>query len=271
MQSTLPEAAAFPAVRLSETDAQLVIDRNTADAQAELLPYVAAVANLAAQADRALVTDEDTAERATTLRAMVKAAITKAEDTRKARTAPLRESEKAINAAWKASVTEPLQEADKKLGGELTRYLTAKAQREEEERRALAAKREADALERAAAAEAAGEVERADQIVETAANLVPSARGSKPTKTRGFAGGTSFLVTRWTFEVTAFERVDREFLVVDGALVRAYIDQVRTEATAQAGDLKGAAKEGRIVQIMEERLAKVPGIRFERTQQASTR
>lgn len=271
MDINAPDMAAFPAVRLSSTDAQLVIDRNTSDAQAEMLPYVSAVQNLAAQAERALVTDDDTAERATTLRAMVKAALAKAEDTRKARTAPLRESEKAINASWKASVTEPLQAADTKLGGELTRYLTAKAQREAEERAALAAKREQDALERAAAAEAAGEVERADQIVETAANLVPAAAGSKSTKTRGFAGGTSFLVTRWTFEVTAFERVERQFLVVDGALVRAHIDQVRAEATAQAADLKGAAKEGRILQIMEERLAKVPGIRFERTQQASTR
>jgi hypothetical protein len=271
MQSTTQEAAAFPAVRLSDADAQLVIDRTTADAQAELLPYVAAVANLAAQADRALVTDEDTAERATTLRAMIKAAIAKAEDTRKARTAPLRESEKAINASWKTSVTEPLQKADTKLGAELTRFLTAKAQREEEERRALAAKREQDALERAAAAEAAGEVERADQIVDTAANLVPAARGAKPTKTRGFAGGTSYLVTRWTFEVTAFERVERRFLVVDGALVRAYIEEARATATAQAGDLKGQAKEGRILEIMAEILAKVPGIKFERSSQAATR
>lgn len=224
------------------------------------LPIFDQTANLAAQAERAEVIDDETAGKATDLIKIIQSFRNTAEDERKSYVKPLNDTVKRINANFK-KITEPLDEAKRKVSEKLTAYLSEKEAREREEARQRIADEQANAIDVAAQMEQSGRADEASALIDAASSAGDRALARTRSRSRGSSTGAGASTRHvWTFDVVSPGDVPRSFLTVDESALRQYIEEVRHAAEIDAVErrLKGQAKQVHINAYIEEYFRKEP-------------
>jgi len=171
---------------------------------AKVNPISNAIKQLAAQVTRAEIVDEDTNAMGGDLYKIITNQINKSEDARKFLVQPLNDHVKTINAEFKPN-KESLELLKKTLKDKLDAYAQkkqAEVDRVAKEEREAA---EAAALERATEAEADGNKELANDIVEQAAELPDSK--SKGEISRGDYGSSTSTRTDWKGECVSVKEL----------------------------------------------------------------
>lgn len=160
----------------------------------------------------------------------IKSAQKRLETLRTTITKPLNEALRAANDFFRAPA-ERLATAERSLKSAMIAFQNEqeRIQREQQAKVEAAARKERERLEaQARKAEAAGKVEKAQQLEEQAATVVAPIIETEAPKVVGLAQRDV-----WKFEVTDPAAVPREFLIVDEKKLRAFV-------TAMKGDAKVA-------------------------------
>jgi regulator of protease activity HflC (stomatin/prohibitin superfamily) len=165
-------------------------------------------------AESIVVSDDETLTAAAVLVKEIRSQVNAIETERKELVKPFNDGVKAINTKAKA-ITMPLNELRTAVEQKMIAYQDER-RREEERKRKEA---EEKALAEAAKAEAEGEPEKADAIVEVAAQQ------TAPPKTEAVksAFATTSVRKTWTFSVENLGEVPRQYMVLDVTAVRAAI------------------------------------------------
>ncbi len=182
-------------------------------------PLVSKGANLLEQVGRVIIIDDDVLATAGDLAKVINTQIKKSDEARLALTKPLKDHCKWIESQFKETII-PMNEAKAGLKVKMDEYVSDRHARQEkaaEEARQLAEK---EALESAAAAEAEGDTDTAEAIVDAAAELPTSV--PKAQIARGDLGASTSTKTTWHGEIANFN----EFLqaIIDGHIPPDYIE-----------------------------------------------
>lgn len=185
----------------------------------ELAEQCAAEGNaLLAQAERAVVRDDDSAGRMTDLLKVVKVKKAKSEGGRKALVKPLNDHVKWINQQFKDAQA-PLTQADTIGRQKLGNYQREVEYQRREEAERLRREEESRRLAEAEAAEQAGDTDKVDQALDEAVHI-PDAPRAAPT--RGNFGSSSTRKT-WKYRLVDVTKVPVQFLQLDDQAIRAEI------------------------------------------------
>lgn len=223
------------------------------------LPIFDQTANLVAQAERAQITDDATAGKAADLIKIIQSFHTTAENERKSYVKPLNDTVKKINANFKR-ITDPLNEAKRKVSDKLTAYMAEQERIAREQAKARIAKEQEAAIDTAAELESSGDAEKAGELIDQTTAAGDRAMHRTRSRARGSTGAGASTRHVWTFDVVSPGDVPRRFLTVDEAALRQYIGEVRDAAEKDAIDrkLKGEARQTHINAYIERYFEKVP-------------
>lgn len=168
-----------------------------------------AVSSIIASAEAIIITNEDTAAEAVDVAKQIKTALKRLDERRKEVGAPFKSVLDKVNNTFNA-FRDRLQASDKVLIGKIGNYQAQveKSRREQAEQARLA--HENDALSRAGAAEASGDHEKAEAILNTAASDPVKAHASGPI--RGDFGAAASGQEEWRLVVTDPFLIDRKLL-----------------------------------------------------------
>lgn len=202
--------------------------------------------DLVAAAGRAFVEDEETAAKATTLAAMLKAHRKAVDTAREERKKPFLDAGRTVDAHFGA-IAKSLDEATAKIVGMLNAFMAEKRRKADEERRRLeeeARKREEDARRAAQEAARTGNLDaevQATMRATEAASLQAQANAVAKPQIVGDYGTKAVGRTVWKSEVQDPKKVFAHLLKVDAAGVTAALaDMVAKQVRAGVRDIPGA-------------------------------
>lgn len=162
------------------------------------------------QATRVAIKSPDDNDKASSLLSTINQLIKKADGERRALTDPLNQVAKAIKQRFDTSVIIPLEKARDIVREKQRTFMVAEREKREAEARKLEEQRRK--------AEEQGREQRAANLAAKVDAADDAAKAAS--KSRGVAGGTSYLQKRWTFRVSDPMKVPREYLTVDETLIR---------------------------------------------------
>lgn len=241
--------------------------------QLQQISVTAQASDLVQQANRAVINNRDDADKVASLMHFINAALKKAGQEKKKWKAPVAETGKRIDELFNR-ITAPLEQAKQQLQVKADTWMKQEQERARKEAAEAAAKREAEALETASALESAGFAESADNVItDTGKSAAVAVATARPDISRGDYGGSMSSQVTWAFEVIDPALVPREFLVVNEAKIREYMQSTRTAAKQLATEegYKGKAHAARVDELMEQSLGGMPGVRFFRDTKAAFR
>lgn len=164
------------------------------------------------QVENAQVTNDDEQQRANDLLLIIKRMITKADEERKEGSGWFHTKWKEVNTKYNTEVINPLKALQTKLEAKIKPYTLKKIEeqeaREAEQRKAL----ESAAIEEAREAESQGDLDLADEIINTAQKT--SERLTKPRTVRSDFGAVTSSTKVYTYEVSNLSKLLASLLVV---------------------------------------------------------
>lgn len=196
-------------------------------------PLTSKGANLLEQVGRVNITDDDILATAGDLAKVINTQIKKSDEARLGLTKPLKDHCKWIEAQFKET-TKPMGEAKATLAGKMNVYVSERQVRLDKEAKEARELAEKEALESAAVAEASGDTDTAEAIVEAAADLPTSV--PKAAISRGDLGASTSTKVTWHGEIANLN----EFLqaIIDGHIPPDFIEISQSKLNKLAGDKK---------------------------------
>lgn len=176
------------------------------------------VVELVGKARACTISGREDMEAATDMVSVARAMYRKLEERRKEEQAPAKEQVERVATHFKL-LTGPLMEALDLLKRKMTAYEQEERRKAREEQARLQKEQEDARLAEAARLEAEGKRAEAEHVLEEAADA-PAPLVATPGKTLGNYGGTSFTRKTWHYEITDFDQIPPEWLVVDDRKVR---------------------------------------------------
>ena len=192
-------------------------------------PIVTAGTGLMEQVGRVIITDDNVLASAGDLAKVISVQLKKSGEARLALTKPLKDHCKWIESQFKEKEN-PLNEAKAGLKVKMDDYVSERHERQEKEAEEARQKAEKESLERAAEAEAAGDTDTAEAIVDAAAELPETV--TKAPIARGGLGSSTSTKTTWLGEVVDI----KAFLqaIIDGDIPEDYIEVKQSKLNALA-------------------------------------
>ena len=185
------------------------------------------------------IDDDDSAGKVGDYIKQIATAIKEAEGARVAAKEPFMEGGRVVDGFFTKGIKDVLDALKRRVEAKLGAYLRAKAEAERRAREEAARKaREEEEARRnaalAAEASARNEAElqaaiEADRVAREAeaqrlnADKEASAKPAELSRTRGDYGSVSSLRTTWEYEVVDFERVPRQYLMLNEAAIKAHV------------------------------------------------
>jgi hypothetical protein len=202
------------------------------------------ISELRAGADRAVIEDDDTYGKGLDLIKIINAAASKAEDVRTGLVKPMNDTVKAINSRFKTAISEPLENAKKVINDKCTTYAVKKATAEREAAAKIRREQEEQALNVAAAQEAAGDAEGANKTVEVAAKAGAKIEASagRAVGVGGYTGAKGGLKKVWDYEVVdiaALATARPDLVEVNAGAFRAVMNDLIRAETIKADAIPG--------------------------------
>ena len=190
-------------------------------------------ANLLEQVGRVVITDDDVLAAAGDLAKVINVQIKKSDEARLSLTKPLKDHCKFIEAQFKETV-KPMSEAKVTLAGKMNTYVSERQIRLDKKAKEARELAEKEALESAAEAEASGDTDTADAIVEAAAELPTSV--PKTAIARGNLGASVSTKVTWHGKINNM----KAFLqaIIDGNIPEDFIEVSQAKLNKLATDKK---------------------------------
>lgn len=196
------------------------------------------VTKLLAAAERAVINSREALDQGADLNKMIATALKKSEELRLELVRPIKQAAENIDARFRP-IKADLQKAQKLIKGKMDGYLDeqeAIAIRQAEEARKAA---EEQALRDAEAEQAAGNTEKADEILTQAAEAPTPAPTPAVSVVRGDMGGGYTRRTDWTFDLDDLSKVPLEYLMLDEKKVKEAIASAKKAETIKDLQIPG--------------------------------
>lgn len=207
-------------------------------------------------AGRAEITDEDTLSKGGDLIKFINSFLKKIEEDRKSWVKPLNDQVKRINEEFK-KLSGPLTDAKSTLQKKLNTYVEEREALEEERRKKEQEERERKALEQAEEAAVSGNSQKADEIIEAAADQKPE----KSKAAYGTYGSTTSARREWVFKIENPNAVPMQF----------WVNISSDEERVRAHDIPALAIDGRKIREHIDAGKEIPGIKTWQRVAASVR
>jgi hypothetical protein len=244
-------------VQFAATSISEIIDAKGIESiSGDVLRYADIAAQAAEQADRAVISSQETMNAGADLVKLISQTIKKCDEDRKARTGKIDAFKRFVDGLFNASATK-LDAAKSKINGKMNIWAAEQDRIKRELAREEARKQEEQALAMAATQQAIGDDKGADKILDDASRIVRKTEESAKVTATGSLGATSSKRTTISGVVNDYKAFV-EALIAEGADLTQYIEFRKSAVNARA-------------KVAHEAGATVPGLHIQKDESWVTR